>query len=409
MASASGTSGSQLAPELPEIDMAQLDYWQDPHGVLTPARERSAVARAVPLPIPDLPVPWIVLRFSEVEALLADKRLRGDYGEPGDGTLARLKRGLLGSQEGAAHARLRGLVARAFTPRRIDEARPQMRAFARELLHALEAGTVVDFQTVADELTVRSICALLGVPEDDIARFGAWTGAFVPGANPIAPPEVRAEAERAAEALYAYVADLAERRRREPRDGLLDALIAAEEAGDRLSSNELQDMVLNLLIGGHDTVRSLLGIVALLVLRHPEVLTAVQSAPTIAADVVEEVLRFESPVMFVPRTANETICVDGTEIPDGGTLLLNITSANRDPRRFRDPDRFDFTRRERADLAFGRGVHFCLGAHLARAEAQELLCAWTDHGPRLELVEEPSWVPFAAISRRLQSLMVGVS
>jgi cytochrome P450 len=229
---------------------------------------------------------------------------------------------------------------------------------------------------------------------------------LIPGANPIAPPDVREEAERAAIALYAYVAELAERRRREPRNDLLDALLAAEEAGDRLSSTELQDMVLNILLGGHDTVRSLLGIAVMLLLRHPDILALARSSPDAVPAVVEEVLRFESPVMFVPRVANEEVALGDVAIPAGDSVLLCITAANRDPRRFRDPGRFDITRGTRADLAFGRGLHFCIGAALARAEARELLSAWLFDGPRLELAEEPAWVPYAAISRRLQTLMV---
>jgi cytochrome P450 len=389
---------------IPEIDMTRFEFWQDPHAVLGPAREQHPLALSRPLPVVNT-APWIVLRYSDVESMLADRRLLSCYGALTEGMLGRLARSILTSQEGEKHTRLRALVSRAFTPRRIEAARPVIRATAQALLRALEAGSVVDFQqAVANQLTMQSICRLLGVPQEDVEKFGAWTGALFPGAN---PGENHISAGQAVEHLYTYVGELAARRRRDPRDDLIDALIAAEEAGDRLSSGELEDMVLSLLIGGHDTVRSFLGILCALLLRHPDALAEVTASPARIANAVEEALRFESPLMFAPRTAGEAVLVGDTEIAEGSLLLLNINSANRDPRRFRDPDRFDIGRGERADLAFGYGRHYCVGAALARAEACELLSVWTGEGPALELAEQPQWVPFA-ISRRFQSIRVRV-
>jgi len=164
---------------------------------------------------------------------------------------------------------------------------------------------------------------------------------------------------------------------------------------------------MSLLIGGHDSVRSFLTIATWVVLRHPAVLALLRTDARRNGDIVEEVLRFESPLMGVPRVATETLRIAGVEIPEGSRLLLQIISANRDPRRFPDPDRFDPSRDATPQLAFGRGMHFCVGAALARIEAEELLLELASVSPPLTLADTPRWVPFSP-SRRLEALAVRV-
>ena len=163
--------------------------------------------------------------------------------------------------------------------------------------------------------------------------------------------------------------------------------------------------MISLILGGHDTVRSFLTVATWVVLRHPDVLARLRREPAFAPAVVDEVMRFESPLTGVPRVALEPLRIGGIQIAAGERLLLQILSANRDPRRFRDPDRFDPSRDASAQLGFGRGMHFCVGAALARVEAQELLLALAAHPRSLELSAAPRWVPFSP-SRRLEELLV---
>ncbi|MBI1815705.1 MAG: cytochrome P450 [Deltaproteobacteria bacterium] len=388
-------SAAQHAPM--EFEGSELDFWQDPHTALRVAREHHPLAWLRGFSA------WLVLRYGDVEALLGDRRLTSDYGGLADGALGRVFSGFLANQQGATHARLRRLVITAFTPRRIEEARPAIRDITQRLLRSLPYGEVVDFQrTVADELTVHVICRILGIPDEDISQFSAWTTQLTSGSASPVPSD---EAQQAAANLHEYIGALAARCRSAPRNSLLDALIAAEADGQRLTSNELANVVMSLLIGGHDSVRSFLTIATWVVLRHPDVFDRLRADASGVGDVVEEVLRFESPLMGVPRVATEALRIGDVEISAGSRVLLQIISANRDPRRFLDPDRFDPSRDASAQLAFGRGMHFCVGAALARIEAQELLLELASRNPPLTLVDAPRWVPFSP-SRRLEALSV---
>ena len=375
------------------------EFWSDPHPTLRTAREHHPLAWLQAFSA------WLVLRYADVEALLSDRRLASDYGVLADGPLGRVFSGFLANQQGATHARLRRLVITAFTPRHIEEARPAIRGIARDLLRSLPRGEVVDFQrTVADELTVHVICRILGIPESDIPRFSAWTTQLTTGSASPIPSD---EAQHAAVQLYEYVDALAARRQHAPGDSLLDALIAAEADGQRLTADELANVVMSLLVGGHDSVRSFLTIATWVVLRHPDVFERLRTDASCVGDVVEEVLRFESPLMGVPRVATEALRIGGVEIAAGSRVLLQIISANRDPRRFADPDRFDPSRDASPQLAFGRGMHFCVGAALARIEAQELLLELASTNPPLTLAGTPRWMPFSP-SRRFEALAVRV-
>lgn len=382
------------------IDDSDEGFWQDPHAPLRAAREHHPLGRLQAFDA------WVVLRHADVERLLTDGRLRTAYTGLNDGVIERVLRGFLAAREGAAHARLRSLVVRAFTPRRVAAARPFIRAEARRLIAALPPGQAADFQmAVADPLTVRVIARLIGVPDGDEALFGAWTGAIMAGMSPLADPDVRAAAERDATALRAYLVELAARRRRCPGDDLLDALIAAEAEGHRLSAEELQDMVMSLLLGGHETVRGILTIAAWLVLAHPDTLARLRGEPAHAAAAVEEVLRYEPPLLGAPRQASEAFDIAGVRIAAGERVFLQIASANRDPRRFADADRFDAGRDASHHLSFGRGPHFCVGAALARAEGQELLAALSESPAALSLAAPPRWLAYSP-SRRLEALWV---
>jgi len=382
------------------LDDTDPDFWQDPHAPLRQARERHPLARL------RMVAAWAVLRHADVERLLTDGRLRSAYTGFTQGVLERVLQGFLAAREGPPHARLRGLVMKAFTPRRIEMARPFIRAAARRLLAALPSGQTVDFQlAVADPLTVGAIAHVIGVPAGDESLFGAWTGGIMAGMSPLADSDRRAAAEHDAIALRDYLSDLTDRRRRAPGDDLLDALIAAEADGHRLSPEELQDMVMSLLIGGHETVRGLLTVAAWLVLAHDGALERLRREPERIAGAVEEVLRYEPPLLGAPRQAREALEIGGVTIAAGDRVFLQVAAANRDPRCFEDPDRFDVGRDASRHLSFGRGPHFCVGAALARVEARELLATLAESVRPLTLVEAPRWLPYSP-SRRLEALSI---
>jgi cytochrome P450 len=382
------------------IDVSDAAFWQDQHAGLAPAREQHPVARLEPFRI------WTVLRYAEVRALLSDARLSGFYADPWvipEGPLRRLTAGLLGSHDPPKHTRLRALLGRAFTSRRIDEQRPFIAELVRALTAPLRDGATIDVQaTVADEVPTRVLCRLIGIPEDDIEEFGRWSGNVAAGATSLIGAQE--EAIASAEGLYAYVQDLIARRRRQPADDVLDALIAAEAAGDRLSDDELVDILMNLFVAGHETTRSLLTASVMTLIQNPDQLALLRAEPQWLSRAVEEVLRFESPLMLVPRLTRAAMVVGDVALEAGERLTLNLLAANRDPRVFAEPARFD-VRRPGEQLALGHGTHFCIGAHLARVEAQALLGALTEL-PDLELAAAPRWVPFAALSRRVEALPV---
>ncbi|MCW5889441.1 MAG: cytochrome P450 [bacterium] len=390
-------------PHLPAptlLDDTDPTFWQDAHTPLREARERHPLARLQAI------AAWAVLRHADVERLFTDPRLRTAYTGFNEGALERVLGGFLAAREGADHSRLRALVMRAFTPRRIELARPFVRAAARRLIDALPAGRPVDFQAaVADPLGAHVIARILGVPEGDEAVFGAWTGGLMAGMSPLADAGVRAAAEADAVALRAYLGDLAARRRSRPGDDLLDALVAAEADGHRLSPEELRDVVMSLMLGGHETVRSVLTVTTWLALAHAGTLERLHREPERIPGAVEEVLRYEPPLLGAPRVTTEGLEIGGVAIPAGARVFLEIAAANRDPRRFTDPDRFDVGRDATHHLGFGRGPHFCVGAALARTEAQELLAVLCEDPTALALVEPPRWQAFSP-ARRLETLRV---
>ena len=187
------------------------------------------------------------------------------------------------------------------------------------------------------------------------------------------PPSTVHDIERAVVDFNAYTEDLIERRRAAPGDDLLSALVLAEESGDRLTHDELRALIINLLFAGHDTTKSLLSIAIWLLMTHPDQLALLRDDPSLLVAAVEEISRYETPISGIPRVPSEDIAVAGVSIPAGSYITVSVPSANRDPRRFEEPDRFDITRTDNRHLTFGFGIHHCVGAAVARAEVQEAL------------------------------------
>ncbi|MGM1059488.1 cytochrome P450 [Saccharothrix sp. Mg75] len=273
------------------------------------------------------------------------------------------------------HTRLRGLVAKAFSPKVVQALRPRIRELAHGLLdEAADRGT---FDVVADfahPLPVRVICELLGVPYADRRDFLRWSAHLSAALEPPLPglrtPEVGAEAARARAAFVAYFRDLLRRRRDEPGDDLVSGLLRVEQESDRLSESELLATCVMLVNAGHETTVNLIANGVLALLRHPAQLAEVRDDPELAWAAVEEVLRHDAPVQLVTRVATAPLSVGGAPVETGDLVLVLLAAANRDPAAYPDPDRFDLRRdRSTPSLAFAGGPHFCLGAGLARLEA----------------------------------------
>lgn len=383
------------------VDIAQPGYWQDPHTSLAAARRISRGYRITPFMNPGF------LRYADVDALFRDDRLAAagtiSLENQGitDGPLHEWWRNSMLFNDPPVHTRLRALVSRAFTARRVAAMRPVTRTICDELLDELIPRGAFEFVgDFAHHVPIRVITKLLGVPEADYPTFSKWTAALSAGFNALISPEDRANVESAIVSLYEYTDGLIADKRRKPEDDLVTALIHAEEEGDRLNVDELKALIVGLLFAGHDTTKSLLSIGIKVLIDHPDVFAALRADPGLAEPVVEEILRYESPVIGTFRRAAESFEYGGLEIKENQLVVLSILSAHRDESHYPDADRFDIERKDKRHLAFGLGRHFCVGSALGRLEAQEGLSALAERLPEPRVaVDNPSWIPYAGIRR----------
>jgi len=292
--------------------------------------------------------------------------------------------------DGARHRRLRGLVAKAFTPRRVQALRPRVEAVVEETLERMAEREAPDLvRDVARPLPAVVIAELLGVPAADRARFAAWSDDVVELLDPLSGHGGLGPPKRAVESLAAYFRDLLAERRRAPRDDLLSAMIASEEAGDTLAEGELVALASLLLAAGHETTTNLIGNAVVLLLRHPDERKRLQDDPGLLPGAVEECLRLEPPVHLTDRAVVEPVELAGVRLEPGTIVAALLASANRDPERFPEPERFDVGRPDNRHLSFGLGNHVCLGASLARLEAELTLGALLRRFPDLSGPPEP--------------------
>ena len=283
------------------------------------------------------------------------------------------------------HTRIRSLVSKAFTPRTVERLRPKIDDVVAGLLdEAVAKGEMDLIPDLAYPLPVVVICELLGVPAADHARFQGWSKTLAAMIDPIADPSLLAGAEQAVVAFDDFFHELLEDRRTNPGDDLLTALLQAEEEGDRLSEDELLSLAILLLVAGHETTMNLIGNGMLALLRHPQQLESLRGDASSIRNGVEEFLRYDPPVQFTARTATADVTVGGREMHRGDAAIVLIGAANRDPAQFPDPDRLDLTRAEASrHLAFSSGIHYCLGAALARVEAQSAIGQLVSRFPHL--------------------------
>ncbi|TXS48548.1 cytochrome P450 [Streptomyces sp. uw30] len=386
------------------IDLGEFGdgFRVNPHPVYARLRERGPVHRVL---LPDWQSEvWLVVGHDEARAALADQRLSKDGSKIG---LKSLEEGMIGKSllatDPPQHTRLRGLISRAFTMRRVEELRPRIQQITDDLLDAmLPRGHADLVESLAYPLPLTVICELLGVPEMDRGQFRRMS------TEAIAPTSPGSEVE-AFTSLGAYFTDLIEDKRcAGPTGDLLSDLIrTTAEDGDRLSPDELRGMAFILLIAGHETTVNLItsGVHALLT--HPDQLAALRADMTLVDGAVEEMLRHEGPVETATfRYAAEPLEIAGNHIEKGEAVMVGLTAANRDAGRYAAPDTFDIHRDTRGHLAFGHGIHYCLGAPLARLEARTALRSLLERAPGLALDGPPGeWLPGMLI-RGMRSLPV---
>ncbi|MGW5467747.1 cytochrome P450 family protein [Streptomyces chartreusis] len=362
-----------------------------PHDVYRRLRDTAPVHRIAGA---DGNPAWVVTRYQDVREALTDPRLSVDKRHAKEGnyqglTLPPALDANLLNMEAPDHTRIRRLVVRAFTARRVEQLRAPIRETADRLLDALGPhGTTDLIASYAAPLPITVICDLLGVPDRHRRDFRVWTDTLV-APDPSRPQDAKA----AVVAMLGFFGELLADKREDPADDLLSDLIAVRDEGDRLSEDELMSLAFLILFAGYENTVQLIGNAVLALLRHPEQLDALRADPRRIAAAVEEFHRFEGPALLaIRRFPTEDMTIGGVPVPAGETVLLSLAAANRDPARFPDPDRLDVSRDTSGHLALGHGVHHCLGAPLARAETEIALTALLERFPELALADtEPRW------------------
>jgi cytochrome P450 len=383
-------------------------YYQDPAGFFARLRETRPVG---PARMPGYGRVWVVTRYADVRAALADPRLSKDVGRwPGGARIRPSETRGVGAHmlhaDPPAHTRLRRPVQKAFTPGRVAQLRTRTRQVAAALLDQLAGagGEVTDLlDGLARPLPVTVLCELLGVPEADRAWILAAVTAY----------DAAGEMERVERDLAAYFARLIAARRAEPAGDLLSALVQASDtagAGEEpLTEAELVSAAYLLVMAGFDTTANLIATSAMALLTHPGAAARLRADRSLLPVAVEELLRFTSPVNHAnDRFTTEDVTIGGTAIPAGEWVIISLLSANRDPARFPESGRLDLGRDTSGHLAFGHGVHYCVGAPLARMEGEVALGALLDRFPRMSLAVPPQELRWRAVSlmNGLESLPV---
>jgi cytochrome P450 len=402
--------------QTPAVELGSPAFIADPYPVYARLRVSTPVLWHEPWQ------GWVVTRYAHVLSVLQDARRYSNAGRqvrllqrlPAQqrAALAPLTehytQGGLSNQDPPEHTRLRGLIARAFTPRMVEAMRTRIQALVDELLDAGRHDRGFDLiPAFAFPLPALVIAHLMGLPPGDRGQFKQWSDeltAFLGQAH--ATPEGAVQGQASLLQLRAYFAAQLQRRRREPGPDLISALLAAEESGQGLTDNELLGTCVTLLLGGHETTTNLIGNGVLALMRHRDQWERL-GREVHWLGVVDEVLRYDAPVQRAWRVVAEDVDLAGQRLRRGELVFAMLGSANRDPDQCTDPDRLDVDRAEPRHLSLGYGIHYCLGGALARLEAALALQALRERWPNLELMpgHEPEWKPNAAF-RGLHSLRV---
>jgi cytochrome P450 len=367
----------------------------------------AAAGSVHPVKLPSGVRAWLVTGYAEARALLSDPRLiKGGWRSVihADKLPEEMARGLhshMLNSDSADHTRLRKLVTSAFTRRRVEKLIPGIQQITNDLLAAAAGPEPVDLITVlAYPLPMSVICDLIGIPESDRADFRGWTRLIVsPGVYDFG------DYVEAVKAMVGYNRALIQKRRLQPHDDLLSDLIAARDDGEGLTEDELSSMIFLLLTAGHETTVNLIGNGVRALLTNPGQLELLRSRPDLLDPAIEEMLRYDSPLQnTLPYRTVEPIEVGGVTLPQGAIVFMTLQAANRDDRQFPSSGELDIARDRPAHVAFGHGIHYCLGAPLARIEARIVFGALLERFPRLRLA-----VPSAELDLMPSVLMNGLS
>jgi cytochrome P450 len=347
---------------------------------------------------------WLVTGYQAVRKALVDPRLQGRTGAIGAGRPLpeELQLGMnsqMLNRDPPDHTRLRRLISTAFTRRRMEEMRPRIQQITDELLDAMADLDQVDLvQALSTPLPIRVLTELLGVPDEQVNAFHGWTTALTASALP-SKQLVAAGTE-----MLHYTRSLLELKRREPKQDLLSALVAVRDGEDRLTEDELTSMVFLLLIAGQETTVNLISNAALALLNNQDQLERLRADASLVPSAVEEFLRYESPVQAAMRYATEDVRIAGVTIPAGSAVIVSLLGANRDPQRFSHADQLDLARSNNPQVAFGYGIHHCLGAPLARLEGGIAIKSLLNRYPNLRLD-----APTESLNWRVSLIMHGLT
>jgi hypothetical protein len=363
---------------------------------------------------------WLLTRYTDVASALHDSRLKS--GSRIQAIMSQLPETvrsetqplyqhltkMMAFTDPPNHTRLRTLVGKAFTPGTVAKLRPRIQAIVDELLDKVQGTGKADLvRDFAYPLPAIVICEMLGIPLEVRDHFKQWSNDIV---GFVSAGQVTAHkaltAQRSVAALTEYFLSLCEQRRQHPREDLISALVIAEEEGDKLTEDELLSMCVQLFFAGFETTEGLIGNGLLALMRNPDQLKNLRDNPSLIGTAVEEFLRYDNSVQRQARVASVDLEIGGQRILQGQYLLLFIGAANRDPAQFRDPDRLDISRCENKHVAFGHGIHFCIGAPLARLEGEIAINTVLGRFPGLRLMSQSlAWEELLAL-RKLKSLKV---
>ena len=380
---------------------------QDPYPTYAALRERDPVHRS------RLMNAWLFSRHGDIDLILRDHQRFGN--DPRKGKLSRRQRVNLPRDDEFTmlfldppdHKRLRALVNKAFTPKAVNALEPHIRSILGRLLDDIDDPAGFDLMdAVARPLPVIVIAEMLGVPPEDRAQFKTWSDQRARVLEPAISPREREIADDAGRAFDAYFMPIIKERRAAPKDDIVSALAQAEEEGDRLSEREMLNMLRLLLIAGNETTTNLIGNGVLALLRHPDQLRRLRDDPSLIPSAVDELLRFDSPVQTDFRRVLEDCEVNGFPLKRRDNIVVLLGAANRDPDVFDDPDSLDVGRGDRSHLSFGRGIHHCLGAPLARLEGRIVLEVLLERFSQISLRGEQPRFRNSIVLRGLESLPV---
>ncbi len=396
--------------QVPEIDLTSQAAKANPYPAYSLVRASDPIFR---MRMDDGRTTWLITRYEDALAILKDQRFIKDFRRlltpeqraQAEGNLYHMMNTHLLSFDPPDHTRLRALVNISFTPRLVEQWRGRIQAVADELIDEMEQSETRTLDLVdafAYPLPIVVITEMLGVPTEDRAKFRDWSNALLDGTgNPEGFQQVRAKIFE----FTAYLHNLIATKRQQPGDDLIGRLLQAEADGDKMNETELLAMIFLLLVAGHETTVSLLGNSTLALLQHPAQKQLLLEDPALIKNAVEEFLRFHSPVAVgTNRWVGEDLEFGGKQMRRGDAVLVGLAAANHDPAEFAHPDELDLTRKENRHLAFGMGIHYCLGAPLARLEGQIAINTLLHRLPNLRLavpVEELVWRP--------SMLLLGVS